>query len=59
VVLTYREAGGPVVQPTAHRGFGSQLFAASFSSPAEGRITVDYPPTGAVCRIEMSGLTRA
>ena len=56
VVLTYREAGGPPVAPPAHKGFGSQLFAASFSSPAEGRITVEYPPTGAAARIEMAGV---
>ena len=56
VVLTYREAGGPPVAPPAHKGFGSQLFAASFSSPAEGRITVEYPPTGSAARIEMAGV---
>jgi two-component sensor histidine kinase len=57
--LTYEERGGPPVSELTHRGFGSRLFAASFASPAEGSIVVDYPSGGAVCRIEMAGVAAA
>jgi len=57
--LTYEERGGPPVSDLTHTGFGSRLFDASFASPAEGSIVVDYPRTGAVCRIEMAGIFAA
>lgn len=51
--LTLKEANGPEVKPPAHKGFGSRLIEASFSSPEEGRVAVSYAPTGVVCEIEM------
>lgn len=55
-VIEYKEANGPAVTPPTHKGFGSRLFAASFSSPKEGRIIVEYPSSGVVCRIEIGAL---
>lgn len=57
--LSYRESDGPPVNDATHRGFGSRLFAASFASPAEGSIVVEYPRTGALCRIDMTGVAPA
>ena len=56
--LKYDEANGPTVTAPTHKGFGSRLFAASFASPTEGSIVVDYPSTGANCIIEMTGVAR-
>lgn len=51
--LKFEEAGGPHVTPPVHRGFGSRLFAASFASPEEGKIAINYRPTGVICEIEI------
>ena len=51
--LKFEEAGGPRVTPPVHRGFGSRLFAASFASSEEGKVTIDYRPSGVVCEIEI------
>jgi two-component sensor histidine kinase len=54
--LVYEETDGPSVDAPTHRGFGSRLFSASFSSPEDGSIVIDYPVSGARCTIEMSGV---
>jgi two-component sensor histidine kinase len=51
--LKFEEAGGPPVTPPVHRGFGSRLFAASFTSPEEGKIAITYRATGVICEIEI------
>jgi len=51
--LSFKEAGGPRVIPPVHRGFGSRLFAASFASPQEGKLTISYFPSGVICEIEI------
>lgn len=49
--LIWREHDGPPVAPPRERGFGSflvkQLLAAEFG----GKVTVDYPQSGVVCRL--------
>ena len=51
--LKFEEAGGPRVASPVHRGFGSRLFAASFASSEEGKVAIDYRPSGVVCEIEI------
>ena len=53
LVLKFEEAGGPPVTPPVHRGFGSRLFAASFASPEEGKLAINYLPSGVICEIEI------
>lgn len=55
--LRFEESGGPLVQAPSHHGFGARLFAASFASPAQGRLTIRYETTGVICEIEMESLT--
>ncbi|MEG9524471.1 MAG: PAS domain S-box protein [Hyphomicrobiales bacterium] len=51
--LTWSEQGGPpIVGQPARRGFGSRLIERSFAPESGGAVTLTYPPTGLVCRIE-------
>jgi PAS domain S-box-containing protein len=52
LAMRFEETSGPAVAPPAHKGFGSRLFEASFSSAQEGNIRLDYRPGGLVCEIE-------
>jgi two-component sensor histidine kinase len=49
--LTWRETGGPPVQPPDHKGFGSRLIEQSLGDVG-GSTTVTYDPTGIACRLE-------
>ena len=53
--LSWSEQGGPPIlaQPT-RRGFGSRLIERSFAAEVGGEVTLAYPPTGLVCRLEAS-----
>lgn len=51
--LTWSEqAGPPIISPPVQRGFGSRLIERSFAAESGGAVTLTYPPTGLVCRIE-------
>lgn len=47
--LTWREAGGPLVKPPKHKGFGSRLIAASLKGDLAGSAEFDYAPAGLTC----------
>jgi two-component sensor histidine kinase len=51
--LCWEESGGPIVQPPARKGFGTRLL-----SKSNMHATVDYAPTGVVCRIKQSRKAR-
>jgi PAS domain S-box-containing protein len=51
--LLWREEGGPPVRKSGHRGFGSFLLERTLASDLQGRVDVDYEPTGVTCLIEM------
>ncbi|GJE50960.1 hypothetical protein GOFOIKOB_4014 [Methylobacterium tardum] len=52
--LTWSEQDGPpIVGPPARRGFGSRLIERSFAPESGGVVTLTYPPTGLICRIEV------
>jgi PAS domain S-box-containing protein len=50
----WREAGGPVVKPPTHRGFGSRLIEETLSADFGGRscLKLDYRPEGLTCTFE-------
>lgn len=50
--LTWQEEDGPAVAPPTRRGFGSQLIEQSLASELRGTASLDYKPTGLVCRID-------
>ena len=50
--LTWRESGGPPVQPAVTRGFGARLLERGLSAELDGSVTLDFLPDGLVCRME-------
>jgi two-component sensor histidine kinase len=53
LILTWREAGGPVVAPPTHKGFGSQVIERGLAHELEGDVQLDYRPEGVVCTIDI------
>lgn len=49
VEITWRERGGPPVEPPQRRGFGSQLLEKGM--PPGGMVKLDFQPEGLECRI--------
>ncbi|WP_445504425.1 CHASE domain-containing protein [Microvirga sp. G4-2] len=52
LVLHWEEAGGPVVNPPVHRGFGSRLIERSFAMELGGRATMEFRPEGVRCTVD-------
>jgi two-component sensor histidine kinase len=52
-VITWRETGGPPVEPPTRKGFGTALAAFAVERTLKGRLTTDYLPTGVVVTIEL------
>lgn len=50
--LSWRETGGPLVEPPSRRGFGSLLIERSLRSYFRGSITMNYDPSGLVFTID-------
>ncbi len=51
--LQWRETGGPAVKPPSRKGFGSRVIERGLAHELNGRVEVDYAPTGLVCTIEV------
>lgn len=52
--LNWRESGGPLVAGPTRKGFGSHLIENVLAKELGGTITLDYPPEGLACTIEIS-----
>jgi two-component sensor histidine kinase len=50
--LTWREAGGPPVEPPRHRGLGTRLIEQAFGGPDHARVELSFLPGGVVCAIQ-------
>jgi two-component sensor histidine kinase len=50
--LEWRESGGPLVSPPAHRGFGSVLIERSIPYELGGIVDLDFAPEGLRCAME-------
>jgi two-component sensor histidine kinase len=44
--FTWSEAGGPPVEPPKRKGFGTRLIERSLGGELNGRVELDYRPTG-------------
>jgi two-component system CheB/CheR fusion protein len=53
LVLTWSERGGPPVAAPSRRGFGSRMLEVGIAHQIGGRVTLDFDPTGLVCRMEL------
>ncbi len=51
--LQWVESGGPPVTPPRRKGFGSRLIEVGLAQELDGEVSIDYAPTGLVCRIAM------
>jgi PAS domain S-box-containing protein len=49
--FTWSEAGGPPVEPPKRKGFGTRLIERSLGGELNGRVELDYRPTGFEARI--------
>lgn len=50
--LLWQEAGGPEVSRPDRQGFGSKMLTRILAQEINGEISLDYEPTGLVCRME-------
>jgi two-component sensor histidine kinase len=51
--LAWTESDGPPVTAPRHRGFGSVLIERALAHDCDAIVTLDYPPAGLTCTIEM------
>lgn len=51
--LTWQETDGPPVVPPQRRGFGSRLISEGLSFELGAKISLEFPPTGVQCTIEV------
>jgi two-component sensor histidine kinase/CheY-like chemotaxis protein len=51
VQLQWEEVDGPAVSPPGDPGFGTTLIERSIGYELQGDVTLDYAPTGLICRI--------
>jgi two-component sensor histidine kinase len=49
--LVWREQGGPAVQPSERKGFGTRLIQDGFASQLGGSATLDFQPSGLTCTL--------
>jgi two-component sensor histidine kinase len=51
--LTWRETGGPPVQPPGRKGFGSVLIERSVKQELDGTAELQFDPSGLTCILQM------
>lgn len=55
--LTWEEAGGPLVRPPTRKGFGHLVLERIAADALDGRVSLDFAPSGARCTITFPGAT--
>jgi PAS domain S-box-containing protein len=50
--FTWRERGGPPVEPPVRKGFGTRLIERGLTGQVGGVLSLDYAPTGVTCAVE-------
>jgi len=51
IIVTWRESGGPVVQPPLQTGFGAKIITSSIERQLEGKVSFDWRPEGLFCEL--------
>jgi two-component sensor histidine kinase len=51
--LKWVETGGPAVENTGHKGFGSVLIERGLALELNAKVELDFDPNGLVCTIEI------
>lgn len=52
LAVRWAEVGGPPVAPPQRRGFGSRLLERGLAAELNGRVHLDFVPSGLICTIE-------
>ena len=50
--LSWRELGGPPVEPPPRKGFGTRLIERGLTGQVGGVLAINYPPEGVTCVVE-------
>ncbi|WP_170285141.1 PAS domain-containing sensor histidine kinase [Microvirga aerophila] len=50
--LQWEETGGPVVAAPSRRGFGTRLIERSLAQDLDGRVQIEFAPSGVVCMVD-------
>jgi two-component sensor histidine kinase len=53
LLLSWKEKGGPLVKPPAHKGFGSRVIERGLAHELEGSTHLEYRPEGLVCTMDI------
>ena len=53
IVIDWREAGGPTVEPSLRRGFGSRLLEQGLAREFDGDVQLTFAPEGVSCRMKL------
>ena len=51
--LQWRETDGPPVKAPSHKGFGSRVIEQGLAHELNGKVDLDYAPSGMVCTIDV------
>lgn len=51
--LSWKESGGPPVEPPRQRGFGTRLIERGLAAELEGDVRIDFNPDGVECRADV------
>jgi PAS domain S-box-containing protein len=55
--LTWKESGGPPVEPPTRRGFGTRLIERSLARELDGRMKIAFLPEGVVFTADIPGMS--
>lgn len=53
LVIQWREAGGPLVNPPGRQGFGTRLIKKVVARALRADVAMDYRPEGLICRMKV------
>lgn len=51
--LVWKESGGPSVEMPTRRGFGTRLIERGLARELEGRVSIEFPASGVVCKADI------
>jgi PAS domain S-box-containing protein len=54
--LTWKESGGPPVEPPTRRGFGTRLIERSLARELDGEMKIDFLPEGVLFKADIPGM---
>jgi two-component sensor histidine kinase/DNA-binding response OmpR family regulator len=59
LVLTWKESGGPQIQPPSKKGFGTKIISSSVAGSDKGQVSFDWHQDGLQFRLELNCTVKA